>query len=548
MQKASTTLLKYLIFLYLGFRLVFFFNMDVSVEFRILAALFLFAEFFILIHGLGYFNYLDIVAKHEDENASSFSRSVTLSEYPPVAIVVASYKEPLKVLEDTLVCFHNLTYPNKHLYFLDDTRYDQPWETPEKREEYRKAVEKLCAETQINVFRRTWHHAKAGMINDFLDFLNGSQNPDYSLIKNEGKTNNVKEKYLIIFDADMNPFPDFVEPLVAKMEKDATLGFIQTPQYYTNFDENRVAKAASLMQVIFYEYICEGKGLKNVVIFCGTNVILRIKALEEVGGLDCSSVTEDFATAFNLHTRKWKSLYTNKVCAFGLGPEDLGAFFQQQYRWALGTVGLLPKLLKTFLTNPFKYSFVIWWEYFLSSSYYLIGWIYLILLLGPVCYIFFDFPIYYFPPLLYAALLIPYNILSSFLFYSTLCRRGYLFKDLFAGVTLGIVSTPIYMMASAQALLGIKGKFLVTPKGEWQALPLLHLWPQILIALLSFSTCIWAVLRIYNEQAHIWGLAINFVWSAYYFAVFSSVFYFNQPRKQVASTPVQQDSQAYASG
>ena len=39
-----------------------------------------------------------------------------LTEYPPVAVVVSSYKEPLSVIEDTLTCFYNMTYPNKQLY------------------------------------------------------------------------------------------------------------------------------------------------------------------------------------------------------------------------------------------------------------------------------------------------------------------------------------------------------------------------------------------------------------------------------------------------
>ncbi len=77
------------------------------------------------------------------------------------------------VVEDTLICFYNLTYPNKHLYFLDDTRYDLPGADTEKMLAYRESLDALCQRIGINLFRRKWRGAKAGMVNDFLDFVEG---------------------------------------------------------------------------------------------------------------------------------------------------------------------------------------------------------------------------------------------------------------------------------------------------------------------------------------------------------------------------------------
>jgi cellulose synthase (UDP-forming) len=211
-----------------------------------------------------------------------------------------------------------------------------------------------------------------------------------------------------------------------------------------------------------------------------------------------------------------------------MGPEDLGAFFKQQHRWAQGTVGMLPKLLFGLLTEPFRYPPSFWWEYFLSSSYYLVGWVYFVLMLGPVLYLFFDVPVYIFPPVLYALLVIPYNILANAVFYWTLCRRGYLFRDLFAGVILGMISMPVYMDASLKALLGIRGTFTVTPKGQTSTLSMRDLWPQIGLALLSFITLVWGILRLTYEQEPFFGLIVNIMWIFYYFLVFSSIFWFNR--------------------
>ena len=76
----------------------------------------------------------------------------------------------MEVIEATLVSFHNLSYPNKHIYFLDDTRYDLSGDDAARMVAYRNDVDALCERIGIPLFRRKWRGAKAGMINDFLAF------------------------------------------------------------------------------------------------------------------------------------------------------------------------------------------------------------------------------------------------------------------------------------------------------------------------------------------------------------------------------------------
>ena len=369
----SVTLI--MVFIYLAVRTILFITADYAWYEKIVAGFLLLAEFFVMTHSFGYFLNILHVLKSGKPAAKPLPELPTeLTSYPPVAILVASYKEPLEVLGDTLTCFYNLTYPNKHLFFLDDTRYDLPGLDPQKMSAYRKDIDELCRGLGVNLFRRKWRGAKAGIINDFLDFIAGREKAGFEYTHLSDRPRKEPEKYLIVFDADMNPFPDFVEPLVARMEEDPKLAFIQTPQYYSNFEHNRVARAAGLQQAVFYEYICEGKSISDAMFCCGTNVIFRREAFEDVGGFDESSVTEDIATSFKFHKKGWRSAYLNKVCAFGMGPEDLGAYFKQQFRWALGTIGLGRQMLIEFFKSPKSLPLSKWWEYFLSGTHYFVGW------------------------------------------------------------------------------------------------------------------------------------------------------------------------------
>ena len=494
----------------------------------------LFAEIFILVHGIGYFLEIIHVLTHRHSLTAAEAPPSLLETYPPVAIIVSSFKEPLDVIENTLISFYNLVYPRKHIYFLDDTRYDLPGDDQLAMTKYRQDIDDLCKRIGIDLFRRRWRGAKAGMINDFLDFVADRPKEGFEFHAFSGRERREKEKYIIVFDADQNPLPLFAEPLVAKMEAEPRLAFIQTPQYYSNFEDNRIARASGLQQAVFYEYICEGKSIEDAMFCCGTNVIFRREALEDVGGFDESSVTEDFATSLKFHMNGWRSAYHRDVLAFGMGPEDLGGFFKQQFRWALGTVGLLRQVVKRFFMEPRKLALVKWWEYFLSSTHYFIGLVFFILAICPILYLFASVPTYFARPEIYLVFFVPYIIITVFTFFWTLRQRQYRARDLVMGQLLMAVTFPVYIKASIQGLLGVRGKFVVTPKGSSQALPLTDIWPQLALIVLSFAAIVWGVNRLIYEREPVMAIIVNMIWCLYHFIILSSVFYFNEPAEKTS--------------
>jgi cellulose synthase (UDP-forming) len=515
--------------LYLLVRLTLFLGSDYGWIDRTVATLLILAEGFLLLHGVGYFMEIRHVHRQGRSAGETVASPAPLTSFPPVAIIVSSFREPLDVIEETLISFYNLTYPNKRLYFLDDTRYDLPGADQGANEAYRRAVDDLCRQIGVNLFRRRWRGAKAGMINDYLAFTEGSGGEGFEFTPYGGGMPERKERYIIVFDADQNPFPRFIEPLVARMEAAPRLAFIQTPQYYSNFEKNRIARAAGLQQVVFYEYICEGKSISDAMFCCGTNVIFRRAALIDVGGFDETSVTEDFATSLKFHLQGWHSAYHPQVMAFGLGPEDLGGYFKQQFRWARGTVGLLRQIIPLFLKNPRQLTAVKWWEYFLSGTYYFIGPVFFILALCPVLYLFAGVPSYFARPEIYFLSFLPYLALTLATFYWTLRERRYRVSDLIVGQLLIAITFPVYLKASLSAILGVRSAFVTTPKGGGQALPWRDLWPQLGLLLVIFCALVWGLNRLYYERDVTAAVAINMLWCLYHFLILSSVFHFNNP-------------------
>jgi len=489
---ALLTIVSIIVYIIVRTTLLFF--ADYSTLERIMAIVLIVGELFVIIHGLGYvLNISRILRKKDNKETEKY----ILQEEPSVAILVAARHEPKEILTETFTTLCNLNYKNKAIYFLDDS----------SDESYIKEADEVGTQCNINIFRRKARHgAKAGIVNDCLKTL--------------------KQEYVAIFDADQNPIPEFLNVVIPFLENNKKLGFVQTPQFYTNIEKNRVARGAALQQSVFYEYICEGKSAGGSMFCCGTNVVFRRQALVDVGGLDESTVTEDFATSIKLHQKGWESLYYNHVYAFGRGPEDLIGYFKQQFRWAVGTISVFKQVVWQFLTKPFSLKPLQWWEYFLSSSYYLVGIAYFIMIICPVVYLLFRIPSFFAKPEIYFLAFVPYIVFSMSVFYIVLRGRNYRVKDLFLGQLLGEITIPVYMHAAFFAVLGKKVTFGVTGKGQAKVISYLRLWPQFSLIFLAFISVVWGVNRfIYEREA---AILVNSFWTMYHCFVLSSIFYFNQ--------------------
>lgn len=422
-----------------------------------------------------------------------------LASRPSVAIVVAAKNEPAKVLEKTFITLNAINYPNKNIYFLEDS-IDKKYIHQDKI---------LTKKYNINFFQpNNLHGAKAGIINDFVSVC--------------------KEKYIAVFDADQNPFPDFLTKTVPIIEKDKNIAFVQTPQFYYNIATGPIPHVAEMQQAIFYESICEAKSSANAMFCCGSNVIIRTKALKEVGGFDEDSITEDFATSIKFHTRGYKSIYYNHVRTFGLGPIDLAGYLKQQARWAAGTLGTFKKIIITFFKNPFSMTINQWWEYYLSSTYYLIGWVFFILILCPALFLIFNIPNYFILPQVYIISFIPYYITTLLLFYITMRKRNYRLIDIYEGIIMGSFCFPTLMKATIVGLFAKKQQFHITSKSSGGKMPLISLWPwylmiAVLLIAIGFGISKWYI----NPYA----MTINIFWCTYHLFIILHVIYFNQKPK-----------------
>ena len=276
----------------------------INVFIAILIVVLEFLEAFV--YSIYYFNVL--LFKKDSPKTPKIKKS----DFPEIDILIATINEDVELLEDTINHIKKMKYPDKkklHIYMCDDGR--------------RKEMKDLCKKLKINyIDRKDNKDAKAGNYNNALK-----------------KT---KSPYIVTFDADMQPKPEFLMKTVPHIIANKDVGFVQIPQNFRNPDiyQARFKLIGKLPheQDYFFNKIQMAKNYTNSVIYCGTNTVFLREALEAAGGFATESVTEDIATGIIIESLGYRGIGINEKMAFGLNVNNLDAYIKQKCRWSRGCI------------------------------------------------------------------------------------------------------------------------------------------------------------------------------------------------------------------
>ncbi|MFH9724247.1 glycosyltransferase family 2 protein [Streptomyces sp. NPDC017254] len=277
--------------------------------------------------------------------------------------------------------------------------------------------------------------------------------------------------YFASVDTDHVPLPNFLERMLGYL-RDPDIAFVVGPQVYGNYT-NIVTKAAESQQFLFHALIQRAGNRYHAPMFVGTNNVVRISALKQVGGL-YDSVTEDMATGFELHRRKnpgtgryWRSVYTPDVLAVGEGPASWTDFFSQQHRWSRGTY---ETILKQYWKAPFRTPPGRFLNYSLMLVYYpmtAVNWF--LGILSGVLYLWFGASG---TQVSTSVWLMIYSDAVALQIGLYLWNRRHNVSPHepegsggLAGMAMSALSAPVYLASLGSAVLRTRGRFVVTPKG-----------------------------------------------------------------------------------
>ncbi|XVE55710.1 hypothetical protein DITRI_Ditri03aG0180000 [Diplodiscus trichospermus] len=158
-------------------------------------------------------------------------------------------------------------------------------------------------------------------------------------------------EFVVIFDADFQPTPDFLKRTVPHFKDNEDLGLVQARWSFVNKDENLLTRLQFINLSFHFEVEQQVNGVfLNFFGFNGTAGVWRIRALEDSGGWLERTTVEDMDIAVRAHLQGWKFIFLNDVeCQCEL-PESYEAYRKQQHRWHSGPMQLfrlcLPDIIR----------------------------------------------------------------------------------------------------------------------------------------------------------------------------------------------------------
>jgi len=375
---------------------------------------------------------------------------VPAAHYASVDVFIPRYNEPVDIVEPVIAASVELRGADVTVYLLDDGG------SPE----FAALARKYGAEY---IARDEHDGAKAGNINNALAMTDSD--------------------YVLVLDCDHVPHPEFLRRTLGYFA-DEKLAFVQTPQYYANADRNPVAAATWAQQALFFGCIARGKSRLGAMFCCGTNVVFRRTALDDVGGFPTHSITEDFELSVIMQERGWHTEYVSEVLVQGLGPEDMASYTSQQLRWARGCLSAVGRVLRAKLPIKIKS------QYALSSLHFLTGWTVMIYMSLPVIKLLTgEQPVAASTANTFLVHFAPYFMLSIAI---VGIAGGGVYK--FSAYALSAASFWIHIAATISVVTRRKGRFVVTPKGgagQWQPATV---WPGLVVCGLLLAVGVRGVL------------------------------------------------------
>ena len=249
-------------------------------------------------------------------------------DLPVVTVQLPLFNERY-VAERLIDAVHRLDYPRDRLevQVLDDS-------TDDTTARARKAVAQArdCG-LDIRLIHRTERAGyKAGALQEGLQQARG--------------------ELVAIFDADFLPTADFLRRTVHHFG-DEGVGMVQARWGYINREYSGLTRAQAVL--LDGHFILEHTARNRsgrFFNFNGTAGIWRRRAIEDAGGWEHETLTEDLDLSYRAQLRGWRFVFLRDLIAPSELPVEMNAFKSQQHRWAKGSIQTAIKLLPQILRAP----------------------------------------------------------------------------------------------------------------------------------------------------------------------------------------------------
>jgi cellulose synthase/poly-beta-1,6-N-acetylglucosamine synthase-like glycosyltransferase len=281
----------------------------------------------ILLASYGVHRYILVYLYYKNRKNHTGESPQQFDDLPPVTVQLPIFNEQY-VVGRLIDAICRLQYPKEKLdiQVLDDS-------TDETVTVARDLVERYAALGHpISYIHRTNREGfKAGALANGLKTANG--------------------EFVAIFDADFTPPEDFLLRTIHHFTN-PNVGMVQTRWTHINRHYSFLTEVEAMLLDGHFVLEHSGRARSGVFFnFNGTAGVWRRCAIEQAGGWQHDTLTEDTDLSYRAQLKGWKFIYLQDVECPAELPVEMTAFKTQQARWAKGLIQtakkILPRVLKS---------------------------------------------------------------------------------------------------------------------------------------------------------------------------------------------------------
>jgi cellulose synthase/poly-beta-1,6-N-acetylglucosamine synthase-like glycosyltransferase len=160
-----------------------------------------------------------------------------------------------------------------------------------------------------------------------------------------------KGEFIAIFDADFMPRAEFLRKTIPYFNNEK-IGVVQTKWEHLNENYSLLTRLQAFGLNAHFTVEQTGRNVKNHFInFNGTAGIWRKSCIEDAGGWEADTLTEDLDLSYRAQLKGWKFKYMEELGSPAELPAAMNALKNQQFRWTKGAAECTRKNLLKVLKN-----------------------------------------------------------------------------------------------------------------------------------------------------------------------------------------------------
>ena len=256
-----------------------------------------------------YTAYMQLAYKHRIRKQEKNPVGKNYNYKPFVSILVPAHNEE-SVIADTIENILQIDYEGYELIIIDDRSTDNT----------AGVLEQMCQKySQLKYFSRPndAFPGKSAVLNDALKIAKGEA--------------------ILVFDADARVKPDFLKELMPALEPDQ-VGAVQARKVIINREANFLTRCQDNEMAIDTHFQVGRDAVKGAVELRGNGELIKRIALEDVGGWNIYTITDDLDLSTKLQIKGWDVRFCPEVCVYEEGVLRYIPLLKQRRRWIEGSI------------------------------------------------------------------------------------------------------------------------------------------------------------------------------------------------------------------